>query len=1201
MDRWIPAHMRADPDTHRRARLLIAMSLIPLPVCIGFGPVFWLAIPQDLRLFIVAPTAALVPCCLAIAPLLRAHGSLALPLRVMLACSIAVMVALTFFSGGSQSTAQFWWVVSPSIAHAVGGRREGALCWAVVLLLEAGLLALDTRGLEAAPDFFHSPKFGLSLHLSLLLVVLSCFLLFQRSKETAAAALRAVHRELSRAQAEAQAASESKSAFLSRMSHRIRTPLMAILGFTELLLSERSLPEGDVEQLRTMKRNGEHLLHVVDDMIDLSRIEADSLELASVSLDPRALALEVSELLRARIEGKGLELAVELDGTLPPALLGDPTRLRQVLLNLLGNALKFTERGRILLRVSTLPSESAQIRFSIQDTGVGMSADDLPRLFQPFVQADSTARQHAGTGLGLAISRRLVEAMDGSIQVESRPGEGTRFDIDLPIRAAAVPAPLASSGSAASLDRRLCHSILIVDDTADHRVLLHRLLSSAGARVALASSGSEALRIVVGEPEQRPSFDLILMDLQMEELDGFETTRQLRMRGYSGRIVALSADATRETRERCLSGGFDDHATKPIARERLIELVGAGQGGTRISGQAPGSAASEPSRGAELESARFGWRRLVGYFVPRALRSDPEARSRAQMVVGVVTSLLVPLPCMSWIVWHALPRELGLPVATMIWSSLGLSCVVPFWMRASGSIALPAHAVMLFGIMVIGWMVTLTGGIFSFVANWLLAVPVIALAVLGRRAGALWAGAVSAILVSFVVLELRGRALASWVAPSDLTLALCASTALLTTWIFSIGLIYDGARNGALEMLADANRALARARDQAERASESKGRFLATLSHEIRTPMTAILGFAELLRDAWTDRSECAEAREMLRIVQSNSERLLRLINDLLDLSKLEAGRLQLEPMVFSPHALLHGILQSTRPEASACGVALSGSVHASLEGDLYDDPTRIRQILAQLIDNALQWSRSSEIDVSLEPAGPAQEGLVWVVRDRGQGLGESIAARLKREDAVEAHAGADAAGLGIPLCRGLSRLLGGQLRVAARPGGGTRVSVQLPRHPLPHGDVASATRDHEATAEPERSVRLPVRILVADDSADNQRLISHILRGVGAEVDVASNGREAIERATSAAAADGRYDVVLMDMQMPVLDGESAARELRRQGFESPIIAFTAEASAEVRQRALLAGCDELLSKPIDRRDLLETLARLVHAKDRR
>ncbi|MDB2686956.1 ATP-binding protein [Mariniblastus sp.] len=371
----------------------------------------------------------------------------------------------------------------------------------------------------------------------------------------------------------AEAANQSKSIFLANMSHEIRTPLSPILGFAEALETSATTPE-QAEQAKLIRRNGEHLLSIVNDVLDLSKIEANKMDIELESVETVALMNEVYSLMVIRAEDKAIPLHLKYTSKIPKRIETDPVRFRQIMLNLVGNAIKFTDSGSVEIVVSF---DTPNLVVAIHDTGVGIAASDQELLFQPFTQADSTIQNRVGgTGLGLTICRRLIEVLGGEIELKSTIKKGSCFTIKLPVKdpenVELVDGEAGQESSESALVRTYegldGYKILVADDRRDVWLVARHFLERAGATVKIASDGQEAVDMV--EQSDDDKFDLVFMDMQMPVLNGHDAVRELRKMGFEMPIVALTAAAMKGEKQACLAAGCDEYLTKPIESDLLI-------------------------------------------------------------------------------------------------------------------------------------------------------------------------------------------------------------------------------------------------------------------------------------------------------------------------------------------------------------------------------------------------------------------------------------------------------------------------------------------------------------------------------------------------------------------------------------------------------------------------------------------------------
>lgn len=381
-------------------------------------------------------------------------------------------------------------------------------------------------------------------------------------------------RAVAKARETAELASRSKSSFLTSTSHEIRTPMAAILGYAEFLADESRWDDVELrrEAVQSIQSNGEHLMTLIGDVLDLAKIEAGSVTLEPTDFSPRALAQQAITLLGPKASAHGTVLTFHAEEAVPQRIQADATRVRQVLLNLLSNAIKFTKGGQVRVELS---ARFGRLEIAVEDTGIGIEASALERIFDAFEQAEcSTTRRFGGTGLGLPISRHLCRLMGGDLEVRSEVGVGSRFAASITFRTASVQIVPESLISAARQDEDegLLNGsrILVVDDTATNLRLLSLMLSKDGADVTTATNGLEAVDAckAAGTP-----FDLVLMDAHMPVMGGSEALVELRRLGVPSPVVVLTADALTEARKRYLEEGFDDFATKPIARGDLRSLA----------------------------------------------------------------------------------------------------------------------------------------------------------------------------------------------------------------------------------------------------------------------------------------------------------------------------------------------------------------------------------------------------------------------------------------------------------------------------------------------------------------------------------------------------------------------------------------------------------------------------------------------------
>jgi signal transduction histidine kinase/DNA-binding NarL/FixJ family response regulator len=500
---------------------------------------------------------------------------------------IALAAALRVWPLQSLGSSLAWLTFYPAVMIAAinGGLAAGLLATAL-----ACLIAVFLGPVLVAQPFINNPADWLGV---------AVFVMTGTMISSVAEAMRRAQTRAKLAQEKAEAANKAKSVFLASMSHELRTPLNAILGFSNLMRNEAGTSGEQRKTLDIINRSGEHLLNLINDVLDMAKIEAGNSGVENVPFDLGETVRETIDLMRVRAEEKGLQLLLHQSSKFPRFIRADAAKLRQVLINLIGNAVKFTQQGKVTLHLNTKPADTPQrllLFIEVEDTGIGISAEDQTRIFDPFVQANNLIFQK-GTGLGLTITRKHLELMDGRISVESTPGRGSTFRVEIPVERAEE-----SEMSTAKISRGRViglepgqpeYRILIVEDQMENWLLLRRLMEDVGFQVRVAGNGAEGVDMFL---TWRPHF--IMMDLRMPIMDGLEATQRIRALDGGGdvKIVALTASVFKEERDNVIAAGMDDFISKPYRPEEIFACLTRHLGVRFLDGEVPASPASEPAK-----------------------------------------------------------------------------------------------------------------------------------------------------------------------------------------------------------------------------------------------------------------------------------------------------------------------------------------------------------------------------------------------------------------------------------------------------------------------------------------------------------------------------------------------------------------------------------------------------------------------------
>jgi len=1076
----------------------ISPILLVAVVSVGLVPMYWQLVPAEVApilcgsLLVVALTTA----ALMIHLILRGPTRFA---TVLMVPPILAALVFSWFTGTLSSPVVPWLVLSPLLGVATWRVRVGSFYVLGNISLLAALTWLEAHGFTQPSSI--SPADQPMVRLINVCALMGGVCALTSGYESARQrALDGIEETLERI----ERGSQTKSRILANLSHELRTPLTAILGATELLSSAegppKETPPGQLQ--RTIFRNAFHLLQLVRTLLDYSILGSQTLRIERRPFAFHKLLSEVLDSKSGEAASRGLELCLEHQGVTPGLVRGDARLVRQVLGSLIENALKFTERGRVVLRVQMAPEAADRIpRVSIEviDTGVGILPENLELVFEPFAQEDvSASRRFGGTGLGLALCKTLVAGLGGELSVSSLPQLGSCFRVTLPTGATSSTE---ASPREESLRRRKhevtplgapCR-VLLVDVAEDtHRELIEALQQARCQveRVPTLVSACDRIRHTTAEPLDL----LVLAPALLARAEGIgQPAVELRRAGFSGPVLALARADVEGSREQLANAGADSILVEPIdpddVRRQITYHARAGRLDVgeelclvpRESAESPpdgaaseepaGTARAHPRENAHGSTLLLRWARSAMRWSPKHLDPGDTVSLRRGLTLALCGSVLGTCALVYALIFAwLLPAEMRFETTASLLSSGAV-------MLLGGALALGTRRVRTAGrcmtaafVLAIVQTHIVAGDLLSHAASWLAFVPMLALTFGGLRECLLW----SALSIALVVLGTPAASSHALAHVDDATrrmLTLVSSAGFLATG-FLLTLAFEATKDAVEEVLQAAL-------EREQEITGAKRRVLLNVTAEVQRPLLAIQGFAAAL--ATFDRPEAAQ--EMCRRITKKGDYVLRYTQAILDDPEHAVDRFTADGSLVTP-------ILGTTPEVE---------------------------------ESRAQASPASYTETA--PASPDP---------------------------------------------------------ASTPGAPQPARPSTPQPAAP------------AKAKP-AAPRLSGRILLAEDGLDNQRLFTLMLKSRGLVVEVAENGVIAVDKGCTSLELDEPFDLVLMDLMMPEMDGLEATRALRTAGYTNPIIALTADALPGTRERCLEAGCDEYATKPIGRDDLCSLVARFL------
>ena len=932
-----------------------------------------------------------------------------------------------------------------------------------------------------------------------------------------AAETREKAKNLAAALQQAEHANEAKSAFLSNMSHEIRTPITAILGMNEMIQRETD-DSVILDYSENIRKAGESLLGIISDILDFSKIETGRMQLDCYEYSVSSVVVDLYNLIQFRAEAKGLELKFYIDPNIPSKLIGDEIRVKQIVTNILTNAVKYTETGSVSITITMLDKtdEDVRISVSVKDTGIGIKDEDLHRLFEPFDRLDlKKTRTIEGSGLGLSITRQLLALMDSELKVESEYGSGSNFYFTLTQKIANAN-PIGKF----ELNEHIHDNILVrrkqamfmapgmrllvVDDTPMNLQVIAGLLKRTRMHIDVATSGKECIDKFGNE-----HYDMVFLDYRMPMLDGIETLRELKLK-YPDKyektpIISLTASAVSGDKEKMIKAGFTDYLSKPVNIDEMERMMIK---------YLPSDSVILKNEGGEEDDELLKLPDIIFTFSEIEPEKGIEYCGDADDYMFAIETFEMSIETKA--------NQLEQNLADKDFEAFSIN----------------VHS----------------------------------LKSTSKAIGA------TSLFEKAKDLEQAAKERKSEILDNDTGIMLAEYRALgdVLKKILSKYEKTNDVTNAALTVVEEErNRVLAKALEEAERTNLAKTSFLSNMSHELRTPMNAIMGLYNLaLRKPDLD----ADTKNLLTQMGEGSKHLLSLINDILDMSLIESGKLKMKHDKFSFSNMVEQINTMTEFQCSEKGISFECIIEGHLDDFYIGDDMKIKQALLNILDNAVKYtpqSGSVEFLIREMERNDKDATVNFVIKDTGVGIDDSYLPLLfepfsKASEGTSNRAGST--GLGMAITQNIVNMMSGTIAVDTKRDVGTTFSVTIPLR------ICDDIRDEKYHTNFEK-----LNVLIVDDDITACNHAKMVLGKADIKADFVLNGNEAIEKIIQSFCTDNPYNIVLVDWKMPQMDGIELTSRLRESSVSKELtIILTTYNWYEIMEDAFKAGVDAFLSKPL-------------------